>query len=83
MIVVQAVLVPHGDPDSPRKESLGYVEIVNDGTGTDTRRNYEVRLYSRGDKPRLVKKVRIEGWPSKAKSAFKLVIEAMKKLDEA
>lgn len=80
MIRVEANLIPHGDLNLGC-ESLGFVEIVNDGTGTLTRRNYDVTLYSRGDKPRMIKRVRVENWPAKAKSAFKLIIEAIKKLE--
>lgn len=82
MIIVGAVLVPHGDLKNG-SVSLGYLEIINDGTGTLTRRNYDVIQYSRGKKPRVIKRTRIERWPSKAKTAFALVQEAFRMLDRS
>ena len=43
MIVIQAVLIPGGDIESPRKQVLCTVKVCNDATGTDTTRNYTVR----------------------------------------
>jgi hypothetical protein len=81
MIVVQAALVPHGNPDS-KVDRLCTVHIVNDGTGTRSRRNYDVKLYSRGLSPRLIKSARIEGYPSQSKAAWHLIAEAFRVLEE-
>jgi hypothetical protein len=63
-----------------RNETLCRVEIFNDGTGTHTRGNYGVRLYSRGDKPRLIREARVENWPREARPAWRLVQAAMEAL---
>jgi len=79
MIVVQATLISAADG---RRESLGYLTISNDGTGNHTRRNYVIELYSRGKKPRVVRKARLENWPSNAKTAMQLAMAAIKEIDK-
>lgn len=66
---------------STRDTSLAVVHITNDGTGNQTRRNYTVELFSRGDNPRLIRKRKIENWPAKAKPAWRLIAEAFKQLE--
>lgn len=76
MIVVDAHLVPHGDPSKMTDSSrLCFVEIVNEG-GTRTRGNYKVTLYSRGRKTRKVREEKIVNWPRQAKPAWELIAEA-------
>jgi hypothetical protein len=71
MIVVEAKLISAISPS--RDATLCRVEIANDGTGTDTRRNYKVKLFSRGDQSRLIREVQLQGWPAKARPAWRLV----------
>lgn len=80
MIVVEAQLIPHNNKSAPRT-NLCRVEIANDGSGTRTFGNYEVRLYSKGDSPRLLKTVRIVNWPRQRKPAWRLISEAFRLLD--
>jgi len=81
MIRVEATLIP-GGVHVTKKQNLGYITIANDGTGTPKHGNYKVRQYSRGKNPRLVKELRIENWPRGGKTAWKLVAEAFKRLEE-
>lgn len=74
MIIVTATL--------NHRESLGAVTISNDGTGTSSRGNYDVKMYSRGKKPRVIRRARIEHWPRNAKTAMDLVITAYKALEK-
>lgn len=47
MIVVDAQLIPFGDHNLP-STYLCRLHIVNDGTGSRTRGNYDLTLYSKG-----------------------------------
>jgi hypothetical protein len=77
VIVVEANLLSAVSAD--RDESLCRVEIVNDGTGSGSRGNYDVRLYARGN-GRLIRTARVEGWPRNAKPAWRLIQAAMEAL---
>lgn len=78
MIVVPAMLV--SAVSVSRNETLCFIEIVN-VSGAGSRRDYVVRLYSRGKKPRLIKTVRVENWPAEAKPAWRLIQAAWAALD--
>lgn len=58
------------------QESLCRVEITNDGTGTSSRGNYKIKLYSRGT-GRLIRQASITGWPRNQKPAWRLIQAAM------
>lgn len=77
MIVVEANLV--SAVSESRDENLCRVEIANDGTGTLSRGNYNVRLYARND-GRLVRTARVENWPRNAVPAWRLIQKAMEVL---
>lgn len=79
MIVVEANLVSAISAD--RDATLCRVEIANDGTAVGARGNYDVRLYSRGDKPRLIRTGRVENWPRNAKPAWRLIAAAFEALE--
>ncbi len=81
MIVVRAEL--KSAISRSRDATLCEVEIVNDKTGSPSRGNYEVRLYSRGDKPRLIRTARVERWPRNARPAWRLIQAAFEALDGA
>lgn len=66
---------------SSRDENLCRVEIANDGTGTGSRGNYEVRLYARGN-GRLIRKARVENWVRNAHPAWRLLQAAMVALED-
>lgn len=79
MIRIDLKLWPLGM--SARESSLGFVNVALVRTNSaGTRGDYEVELYSRGNKPRLVRSAKIENWPRKAKTAAALCAEAMKVL---
>lgn len=78
MIVVEAKLVSAIDPS--RDETLCRMEIANIG-GTHARGDYQVRLYSRGEKPRLIREANIYNWPRQAKPAWRLIQAAFEILD--
>lgn len=80
MIVVTSVLIPGGNVNV-KQTILCNMTIVNDGTGSIKKGNYEVCLYSKGKKPRLIRKTRIENWNRISKPAWRLIAEAFKKLE--
>lgn len=64
---------------SSRDRNLCRLEIANDGTGTATRGNYNVRLYARNN-GRLIRTARVESWPRNARPAWCLLAAAMEAL---
>lgn len=64
-----------------RDANLCRLEIVNDGTGTASRGNYDVRLYARND-GRLIRSARVERWPRNARPAWRLLAAAMVALED-
>lgn len=80
MIVVDAQLVPFGNTKLPGTY-LCRVHIINDGSGTRTRGNYEVKLFSKGLNPRLLKETEIKDWPRQSKPAWRLIAKAFEILD--
>lgn len=79
MIVVPIHLVSAISRDNDA--SLGRVEIGNDGTGTATRGSYDVRLYSAGASPRLIRTARVEDWPRAQRPAWRLIAAAFAALE--
>jgi hypothetical protein len=61
--------------------NLCRVEIVNDGTGTQQRANYDVLLFARNN-GRLIRTRRVENWPRKSRPAWRLLQVAMEALGE-
>lgn len=80
MIIVEARLIPHGDDLAPTT-SLCKLHIINDGSGTKTRGNYDVMLYSKGDNPRIIRRGRIENWDRNGVPAWQLIAKAFQILD--
>lgn len=80
MIIINATLLSAIDG---LESNLGELRIANDGTGTATRGNYNVKLYSAGKKPRLIRTARIENWPRKSKTAWALVTEAVNAVNKS
>ena len=66
-----------------RNERLCQVVIANDGTGTGSLGNYDVRLYARGENGRLIRQARVEGYPRRVHPAWRLIAAAMRALEEA
>lgn len=79
MIVVSCDLI--SAVSAERDESLGRVEIANDGTGSVTRASYDVRLYSRGNNSRLIRTARVENYPRQAQPAWRLIAAAFAALE--
>ena len=62
---------------------LGSLTIANDGTGSKTKRNYNIGQHAASGpetEPKVVKRARIEGWPSQSVSIWKLVRRALEEL---
>jgi hypothetical protein len=78
MIVVEADLWPGGFLDW-KGENLCRVEIVNDGTGTRSRGNYDVRLFARNN-GRMIRTARVENWPRNSRPAWRLIQAALEAL---
>jgi hypothetical protein len=55
--------------------TLGTLEIVNDGTGSRLRGNYNVS--ARGKRNKLLRSARVENWPRTSKPPFALVSAAL------
>jgi hypothetical protein len=66
-----------------RDDTLCRVEIVNDGTGTTQRGNYDVRLYARGRNGRLIRRARIENYARNAQPAWRLIAAAFEAIENA
>jgi len=75
MIVITVDLWPNGDES--KKSQLGLATITNDGTGTDTSRNYYTKVYGRGRNPRLMLTGRVEGHNPKPISAWRTVMKCL------
>jgi hypothetical protein len=81
MIIVEANL--RSALHESRDKTLCRVEIVNKETNKRmSRATYEVRLYSRGRSPRLIKTAYVENWPRNAVPAWRLVQAAFAALGE-
>lgn len=65
---------------SERDANICRVEIANDGTGTTTRGNYNVRLYARNN-GRLVRSRRVENYDRVNLPAWRLLAVAMEALE--
>jgi len=76
VIVVPVVLDVQGKGKLHR--NLCSVCIINDGTGTATRGNYDVKVMSKDMK--LMREGRVENWPRKAKHVIDLVAECLKEI---
>lgn len=74
MIVVNIVLKSARDG---RTEHIGSLAIVNDGTGTNALRNYDVTVFSRGQSPREIRHGRVEQHRAEAEPVFALVAKAL------
>lgn len=63
---------------------LGTLVITNDGTGTKSRRNYDVKVYGKNAPIMGLRKVKpirtgkIKNWRSEARPVFELVLEALR-----
>lgn len=60
---------------SSRDRPLGRLDVANVG-GTNTRGDYEVRVYDRAG--RFVRKTEIKNWPRLQKSALRLIAKAFR-----
>jgi hypothetical protein len=73
MIVVDIYL--HSAVSVDRSRPLGKLTIINDGTGSATRGNYDVQAYGAGGQPG--KRGRIENYPRTAVAPMNLVRRAI------
>lgn len=76
MIIVPMVLL---SAVTGAKTSLGSITITNDGTGNKKLRSYDVKQFDKGGK-RVVRKGRVERWPSNDRSPVQLLAAALKAL---
>ncbi len=80
MIIVSVLLISANDGSV---QELARAEIVNDGTGTQDRRHYDVRTLRGRGKPYLERsaptqrKGRVENWPSERRHVWDLVVCAL------
>lgn len=61
-----------------KKSNIGYIEIINDDTGTRTRGNYVARLYRRGSKKTIWKEVRLRDFPRQTLTSYDLLYRVLK-----
>ncbi len=73
MIVVKVELWPASRPGTMK--TLAVMRLCNDGTGSKTRRNYDVELLN--VKRQAWKSGRVEGHPSEAVSVWRLVVKGI------
>ena len=74
MLRVTIELLPLGVES--RKRTLGTVLIINDGSGSATRGNYDVRVLSSNG--RTFNLGRVTGFPRRREGAVKLLLLALK-----
>lgn len=75
MIRVTIELLPHGFETD--KETLGVVEIANDGTGTLTNGSYRYKLFKRGMKG-IWKSGGVSGFPRQKLGSYDLLYRVLK-----
>lgn len=77
MIVVKMELWPLGDES--RKKTIGTVRIVNDGTGTWSRGNYNVSVMHRGKgkEHKVWRHGRVTDYARLSKSPYNLLLAAL------
>lgn len=71
MIVVKIELWPFGFED--KKQLLGMATITNDGSGTPTVGNYNVKLFQKGSDKKIWKAAHVKGFKRKQMGAYDLV----------
>ncbi len=78
MLVVTIQLCPLGDRENP--QTLGVMEIVNDGTGEWEKGNYDVRLWGEAMtvKPKLTG--RVEDFPRRKSGVWSLLLACLNSL---
>jgi hypothetical protein len=72
----------HSAISSSRDANLCSLKITNDGTGTPSRGNYNVRLYARSS-GRLIRTARVEDYARSSLPAWRLLAAAMAALEES
>lgn len=79
MIVIKVEMWPLGDES--KAYEIGRGVIANDGTGTDERGNYDVRLLKSdvyAKRPGVWKKGRVEGFPRRVLGPWDLLFRALR-----
>jgi hypothetical protein len=56
---------------------IGRAVISNDGTGDLKRRNYDMSVFRRGTKDTVLRRGRVENFPSTSSNIWKLVFKAI------
>lgn len=56
------------------------VRVYNDGSGTETRGNYGVKVFSKTGK--LMRKGKVLGWPRKSKHVVDLIAAALRSVEK-
>lgn len=75
MIAIDISLWPHGFSDL--SENLGRIEIINDGSGTATRGNYDIILYQKNSN-KVWKKGKVTNFPRKRLGSYDLLLRGLK-----
>lgn len=78
MIVVKLELWPLGSEE--HMVPLGAMAIVNDGTGSERRGNYDIGIV--GKTPIYKREARVEDYPRKAYHAWELVRRALNSVEQ-
>jgi hypothetical protein len=80
MLRVTIELWPFGE--ERWKKHLGTAIVANDGTGTETKGNYDVRLLKWGDSGKVWKEGRVKGFPRLSRGPWDLLYLALKNIVE-
>lgn len=78
MIRIKIELVPFGIESE--KRGIGHITIENDGTGTKTNGNYNVKLSKIRLPNQLWKNGRVEGFPRRKLGAYDLLYRSLKNI---
>lgn len=80
MIVCTIEMWPNGDQNHPRKRELGRIIITNDGAGTDSCGNYDVKIPKSSEyakRPGIWKRGRVVGFPRLRLGPIDLLLRAL------
>lgn len=78
MIRITIELLPFGSEKN--KKPLGVATIANDGSGDEDIGNYNVKLYTWHEPPRIWKTGKVKGFPRKIKGPWDLLCRALRNI---
>lgn len=78
MIKVWIELWPHGSEE--RKELIGLIDIINDGTGTKNTGNYITRMYRKGSIETVTRRGEVKNFARLSRNVYDLLLLSLQDL---